>query len=216
VAVRCEELNITGSLFRNRLKYQAYLNKRVNTNPVRGPFHHRAPSRMFYKAIRGMLPHKSARGAAALSHLRVFEGVPPPFDKARLRPPLHSRNCLLTFVLAQEGCRPRGSACHSPYPRPFVRPPWRPGVVRWLEARRCRRQARGQAQEDWRFLSRSQARSQQAAHQGCRGGQLQPEARRRQPHPQGLWLLKDNVVLLRIPFWVYCLVSVSLSFVPAS
>ncbi len=49
VVVRCEELNVTGSLFRNRLKYMAYLQKRTNTNPARGPFHHRAPSRMLYK-----------------------------------------------------------------------------------------------------------------------------------------------------------------------
>ena len=28
-----------------------------------------------------MVPHKTPRGAAALSHLKVFEGVPPPYDK---------------------------------------------------------------------------------------------------------------------------------------
>lgn len=30
-----------------------------------------------------MLPHKTPRGAAALQHLKVFEGVPPPFDKVK-------------------------------------------------------------------------------------------------------------------------------------
>lgn len=51
-------------------------------NPTRGgPFHFRAPSRIFYKAVRGMIPHKTARGAAALERLKVFEGVPPPYDK---------------------------------------------------------------------------------------------------------------------------------------
>ena len=30
-----------------------------------------------------MLPHKTARGAAALNRLKCFEGVPPPFDKKR-------------------------------------------------------------------------------------------------------------------------------------
>lgn len=48
-----------------------------------GPFHFRAPSRIFYKAIRGMIPHKTARGAAALERLKVFEGVPPPYDKKK-------------------------------------------------------------------------------------------------------------------------------------
>jgi large subunit ribosomal protein L13Ae len=28
-----------------------------------------------------MIPHKTARGAAAMERLKVFEGVPPPYDK---------------------------------------------------------------------------------------------------------------------------------------
>lgn len=48
-----------------------------------GPFHFRAPSRIFYKAVRGMIPHKTARGAAAMERLKVFEGVPPPYDKQK-------------------------------------------------------------------------------------------------------------------------------------
>lgn len=28
-----------------------------------------------------MIPHKTARGAAALERLKVFEGIPPPYDK---------------------------------------------------------------------------------------------------------------------------------------
>lgn len=31
----------------------------------------------------GMLPHKTARGQAALDRLKVFEGVPPPYDKKK-------------------------------------------------------------------------------------------------------------------------------------
>lgn len=53
------------------------------TLPPTGPFHFRAPSRIFYKAVRGMIPHKTARGAAALERLKVFEGVPPPYDKKK-------------------------------------------------------------------------------------------------------------------------------------
>jgi len=48
-----------------------------------GPFHYRAPSRVFYKTVRGMIPHKTARGAAAMERLKVFEGVPPPYDKKK-------------------------------------------------------------------------------------------------------------------------------------
>ncbi|CAG7950018.1 unnamed protein product [Penicillium nalgiovense] len=84
VVVRCEALNISGEFFRAKLKYHAYLRKMTRFNPTRGgPFHFRAPSRILYKAIRGMIPHKTARGAAAMERLKVFEGVPPPYDKKK-------------------------------------------------------------------------------------------------------------------------------------
>lgn len=38
---------------------------------------------MFYRIIRGMLPHKTPRGAAALERLKVFEGIPQPYDKMK-------------------------------------------------------------------------------------------------------------------------------------
>ncbi|TDZ33773.1 60S ribosomal protein L16 [Colletotrichum spinosum] len=95
VVVRCEALNISGEFFRAKrmstptptvapIKYHAYLRKMTRYNPTRGgPFHFRAPSRIFYKTVRGMIPHKTARGAAALERLKVFEGVPPPYDKQK-------------------------------------------------------------------------------------------------------------------------------------
>lgn len=84
VVVRCEALNISGEFYRTKLKYHAYLRKMTRFNPTRGgPFHFRAPSRIFYKAVRGMIPHKTARGAAAMERLKVFEGVPPPYDRKK-------------------------------------------------------------------------------------------------------------------------------------
>ncbi|KAI5804367.1 ribosomal protein L13 domain-containing protein [Geopyxis carbonaria] len=80
VVVRCEALNISGEFFRAKLKYHAYLRKATRFNKTHGPFHFRAPSRIFYKAVRGMVAHKTARGKAALDRLKVFEGIPPPYD----------------------------------------------------------------------------------------------------------------------------------------
>ncbi|WWD09680.1 ribosomal protein L13 [Kwoniella europaea PYCC6329] len=82
--VRCEEINASGSFFRNKLKYHNYLHKRHIVNPKKsGPFHFRAPSRILYKAVRGMVPHKTSRGAAALKRLELYEGVPPAQDKVK-------------------------------------------------------------------------------------------------------------------------------------
>ncbi|UKK02603.1 60S ribosomal protein L13 [Theileria orientalis] len=79
VVLRCEELNVSGSLFRNKLKYQRFLRLKTNTNPNHGPFHLRSPSKFFARVVRGMLPHKTKRGAAALRRLKTFEGVPPKY-----------------------------------------------------------------------------------------------------------------------------------------
>ncbi|KAI0673519.1 60S ribosomal protein L13a [Trametes maxima] len=91
VVVRCEEINISGSFFRNKLRYHNFLHKRHIVNPKKsGPFHHRAPSKILYRAIRGMVPHKTARGAAALERLKLFEGkrmvVPEALRVLRLKP----------------------------------------------------------------------------------------------------------------------------------
>ncbi|KAH9114748.1 hypothetical protein AeMF1_011175 [Aphanomyces euteiches] len=68
---------------RNKVKFLQFLNKKSCTNPKKGPIHYRAPSRMFWRTVRGMLPHKTARGTAALQRLKVFDGVPAPYDKVK-------------------------------------------------------------------------------------------------------------------------------------
>ncbi|ESN91063.1 hypothetical protein HELRODRAFT_158058 [Helobdella robusta] len=83
VVLRCEGINISGNFYRNKLKYLDFLKKRMNTNPSRGPYHHRAPSKIFWRTVRGMLPHKLHRGKEALDRLKAFEGVPPPYDKQK-------------------------------------------------------------------------------------------------------------------------------------
>ncbi|KAF2222737.1 ribosomal protein L13 domain-containing protein [Elsinoe ampelina] len=84
VVVRCEAINISGEFFRAKLKYQAFMRKQTRYNATRGgPWHYRAPSKMFWRTVRGMIPHKTARGAAAMERLKVFEGVPPPYDNKK-------------------------------------------------------------------------------------------------------------------------------------
>eukprot|EP00960_Hanusia_phi_P054957 762822-Hanusia_phi.AAC.10 len=83
VLTRCEELNISGSFIRNKYLFMSMLRKKKNSNPSKGPFHFRSPARMAWRVIRGMMQHKSPRCQAALERLKVFEGIPPPFDKTK-------------------------------------------------------------------------------------------------------------------------------------
>jgi len=83
VCVRTEEINISGSLFRNKLIYSKFLQHRGSTKPARGPFHFRSPARILWRTIRGMVNHKKKRGQAALERLKVFEGVPHPYDRVK-------------------------------------------------------------------------------------------------------------------------------------
>lgn len=81
--VRCEQILKSGSLKRNHIIRQDVMKKRINTNPRRGFMHWKAPSRIFWKCTRGMLPHKLSRGADALGKLKVFEGIPFPYDQKK-------------------------------------------------------------------------------------------------------------------------------------
>ena len=83
VIVRCEGINLSGNFYRNKLKVLKFLRLRCNVKPARGPFHFRAPSKMFWRTVRGMVPHKTERGKEAMKRLQTFEGVPPPYDKKK-------------------------------------------------------------------------------------------------------------------------------------
>eukprot|EP01123_Difflugia_compressa_P010072 TRINITY_DN3571_c0_g1_i1.p1 TRINITY_DN3571_c0_g1~~TRINITY_DN3571_c0_g1_i1.p1 ORF type:complete len:204 (+),score=33.96 TRINITY_DN3571_c0_g1_i1:109-720(+) len=83
VVVRCEEINISGKFIRNKIIFLQYLRKRTAFNTKRGHHHFRSPAKIFWRTVRGMLPHKTDRGERALARLKVFEGIPPPFNKMK-------------------------------------------------------------------------------------------------------------------------------------
>ena len=74
--VRTEKLTIAGTEIRNKIKYLNFLRKKKQTNPKKGPFHHRAPSEIFLRTVRSMLPRYTKRGKKALRSLTAYEGVP--------------------------------------------------------------------------------------------------------------------------------------------
>jgi len=65
------------------VKYLEFLRKRCNINPNRGAFHFRAPSKIFWRTVRGMVPHKTKRGKESLERLKCYEGIPAPYDKTK-------------------------------------------------------------------------------------------------------------------------------------
>merc|ERR1712110_486781 len=75
VIVRAEAINQSGNFYRNKLKLHKFLRLRCNVKPSRGPFHYRAPGKIFERVVRGMVPHKTERGKAALRRLQTFEGM---------------------------------------------------------------------------------------------------------------------------------------------
>lgn len=81
--MRCEEITISGGMVRQKAKYERFLNKRSVSNPRHGAVKFRAPGRILWRTVRGMIPHKTPRGAEALGRLKSFEGVPAPYDKVR-------------------------------------------------------------------------------------------------------------------------------------
>jgi len=79
--VRTEALCQSGKFIRNKFKFAIFLGKRRSSNPTKGHIHHRSPARIFFRAVRGMIAHKTPRGKAALARLKVMEGIPYPYDQ---------------------------------------------------------------------------------------------------------------------------------------
>merc|ERR1712152_58296 len=82
VVVRCEGINMSGNFYRNKLKYLKFLRLRCNVKPSRGPFHFRAPGKIFWRTVRGMVPHKTERGKAAMKRMVI----PAALKVLRLKP----------------------------------------------------------------------------------------------------------------------------------
>ena len=111
--VRCEKVLVSGSKYRNKLKVMDFKNKRMSTNPKKGPIHQKSPAQMLLRKIRGMIPHKTPIGAAAFGRVKCFDGCPLNLNTTkkfvvrdalkcvRLKP--RSRFCCLADVAAQCG-----------------------------------------------------------------------------------------------------------------
>lgn len=86
VVVRAEEIIKSGVLYKNKMKFIKWCSLKSNTNPRHGgPYHCKSPARIFWRVVRGMVRHKTARGNAALEKMKVFEGMPYPYSHKKKR-----------------------------------------------------------------------------------------------------------------------------------
>ena len=83
MVVRAEGICVSGGMVRAKQRWDYFKRLRDNTNPKHGPFHYTAPARMLWRTVRGMIPHKTKRGAAAFERFKAYEGIPPPYDKVK-------------------------------------------------------------------------------------------------------------------------------------
>lgn len=58
---------------RNHTRYMQFLRKRTNTNPKRGPFHYRAPSRILWRTVRDVVD-ESDRSIACMAGRLALHG----------------------------------------------------------------------------------------------------------------------------------------------
>jgi large subunit ribosomal protein L13 len=80
--LNCDKAVMTGSKTGNIAQYRYLI--RETGQPQKGPFLSRLPDRFVRRQIRGMLPHKKARGAAAWKRILCYQGVPDEFKGKKL------------------------------------------------------------------------------------------------------------------------------------
>jgi large subunit ribosomal protein L13 len=78
--VNCEKAVITGKKTDIIAKHQ--LRQEIG-HPTRGPIFPREPDFMLKRSIRGMLPHKTAKGKAAFKRIMCYVGVPSQFKEQK-------------------------------------------------------------------------------------------------------------------------------------
>ncbi|MBI3859929.1 MAG: 50S ribosomal protein L13 [Thaumarchaeota archaeon] len=76
VVVNSEKALISGSRNSVLTQWKEKLEISSRVNPIYGPIHPRRPDNIFKRMVRGMVPRKKPKGAAAMKNLRVYVGVP--------------------------------------------------------------------------------------------------------------------------------------------
>lgn len=106
VVVNAEKAIITGRKEDIYSKYKQRLDRSDRANPRKGPHFPRTPDRLFKRAVRGMVGHKTQRGKNALKNLKVYIGVPSEFDGKIEKHNIRQPTC--SYVTLEELCMQLG------------------------------------------------------------------------------------------------------------
>ncbi len=153
-----------------------------------------------------MIPHKTARGAAALERLSVFEGIPPPYDKKkrvvvpqalrilRLKP--GRKYCTVGRLSHEVGWKYQDVVARWVSPAPLEQAP--PIAVASDDTNGALLQTRGEKESQGSGLLRAQEGRPEAAFgstESCESG------RRHQESAGGVWLLNYDHRQFRALAW---------------
>ena len=84
VVLNAENALVSGrsmSVFR---QWQARLEIYSHVNPIYGPIHPRRPDNILRRMVRGMVPKTKTKGRTAMSHLRVYMGIPAKYSTVKM------------------------------------------------------------------------------------------------------------------------------------
>ncbi|MFH0898600.1 MAG: 50S ribosomal protein L13 [bacterium] len=79
IIVNADKAVISGT---NKVVGHRYFMKRGRGDGLHGPYIHRPTDKIIFRAIRGMIPYKIARGREALKRLKIFTGCPVQYKNA--------------------------------------------------------------------------------------------------------------------------------------
>ncbi len=104
-----EKAIITGN---KEVAFERYRYRRSEQGrPQKGPFIFRSPDRFLKRIIRGMLPYKKGRGAAAFKNIKCYKGVPDAFKNKKaqtLKPANITKLSVVKYTTVEAICKSLG------------------------------------------------------------------------------------------------------------
>jgi large subunit ribosomal protein L13 len=110
LVVNAEKAVITGRKDDVVNKLKIRFGMKLKGNPEKGPKFSKMPDKIFKRTVRGMLPHKRAKGKSALKNLRVYIGIPKELQSQEFERIANAENKIVKrFITLEELSRKFGA-----------------------------------------------------------------------------------------------------------